>query len=231
MSTKGSAFLRARRPEHKQQRYDAILAAARELATAESVNAVSLADIAERVGMHKSALLRYFETREEIFLRLAEVEWREWAGAVVADLDDIGPDGDPDRIAETIAVSFSDRPLFCQLLLHGPLTLERNVSLDAVRTFKRAAMRAAADVAGALHRAMPSLDMAACVELLAMTAMIASGMWQVVNPPPAVVALHAEPAAGTEVPDLPELPEFPDVIARFVRVYMAGMQSGSSPSA
>ncbi len=31
--------------------------------------------------MHKSALLRYFETREEIFLRLTADGWREWSAA------------------------------------------------------------------------------------------------------------------------------------------------------
>jgi AcrR family transcriptional regulator len=227
VSTEGTAFLRARRPEHKRQRYVAILDAARELAVADGVGAVSLAAIADRVGMHKSALLRYFETREEIFLRLAEADWREWADAVAADLDGLGPGADPGRIAEALATSFSDRPLFCQLLVHGPLTLERNVSLDVVRAFKRAAMRAAADVAAALHRALPALTPSASFELLAMTGLIASGMWQMANPPPAIVALHAEPPLTADGdgagPEVPELPEFPGSVARFVRVYLAGL--------
>jgi AcrR family transcriptional regulator len=226
VSTKGAAFLRARRPEHKRQRYDAILGAARELATAESVNAVSLAGIAERVGMHKSALLRYFETREEIFLRLAETEWRDWADALVAELADIGPDDGAERIADTLARSLSDRPLFCQLLLHAPLTLERNVSLDVVRGFKQAAMGAVGDVAGALHRALPALGRDASYELLAMTGLLASGMWQAANPPPAVVALHAELASTGATSMAPELPDFPDAVARFVRVYLAGLRAG-----
>ena len=224
MTTKGAAFLRARRPEHKRQRYDAILDAARELATAESVNAVSLAGIAERVGMHKSALLRYFETREEIFLRLAEADWREWADALVAALADIGPDGGAERIAETLGRSFSDRPLFCQLLLHSPLTLERNVSLDVVRGFKRAAMGAVDDVAGALHGALPVLGRDASFELLIMTGLVASGMWQAANPPPAVVAVQAEFACTGAASMAPGMPAFPDAVARFVRVYLAGLR-------
>ena len=85
-------FQRARRPEQKQQRYEAIMAAARALAERNSVRDVSLTDIAAEVGMHKSALLKYFGTREEIFLRLAEDEWRQWGAATVADLD-AGPAG------------------------------------------------------------------------------------------------------------------------------------------
>ncbi|RPK37289.1 hypothetical protein OG322_39990 [Streptomyces sp. NBC_01260] len=32
------------------------------------------------------------------------------------------------------------RPLFCDLLAHTPLNLERNVSTDTVRTFKKGAI-------------------------------------------------------------------------------------------
>ena len=70
-------YQRARRPEQKLERRDAILGAARELALRDGVRAVSLADIAARVGIHKSALLRYFETREQIFLELTAEAWRE----------------------------------------------------------------------------------------------------------------------------------------------------------
>ena len=43
--------------------------------------------------MHKSAMLRYFETREEIFLRLTADGWREWSTALRAGLEDArGPD-------------------------------------------------------------------------------------------------------------------------------------------
>ena len=46
------------------------------------IRQVTLTDIADAVGMHKSALLRYFETREEIFLRLTADGWREWTPAL-----------------------------------------------------------------------------------------------------------------------------------------------------
>src|SRR5579862_5917977 len=81
-------FERARRPEQKLQRRDAILRAAGELALRAGVRNVSLADIAARVGIHKSALLRYFETREQIFLELTAAAWRDWIGALHAGLDE-----------------------------------------------------------------------------------------------------------------------------------------------
>ena len=93
-----STYQRARRPEQKLERRDAILSAARELALRDGVRGVSLADIAARVGIHKSALLRYFETREQIFLELTADAWREWVAALHAGLDPAAPgSGRPGR--------------------------------------------------------------------------------------------------------------------------------------
>ena len=84
-------FLRARRPEQKQQRREDILAAARELALIGGVRGVSLAGIAARAGIDKSALLRYFETREQIFLELTAREWAPWVRALHDGLDGVAP--------------------------------------------------------------------------------------------------------------------------------------------
>lgn len=215
MHKEGAAFLRARRPEQKQQRYAAILDAARELALRDGVGGVSLAGIAALVGMHKSALLNYFETREEIFLRLAETEWREWAAGLVAELTTAGPE--PRDVAEALARAFADRPLFCQLLIHSPLTLERNVSFEVVRAFKRAAMATVDEVVPALHRALPALSPKACLDLLAMSGIAAAGLWQAAHPPPQVVAVHAEQPGPIDYPDLTTS------LSRFVRIYLTGL--------
>jgi AcrR family transcriptional regulator len=215
VNTTGAGFLRARRPEQKQQRYAAILDAARELALHDGVGAVSLADIAAQVGMHKSALLKYFETREEIFLRLAETEFGEWAAGAVAALSTAGPD--PREVAERLACSVADRPLFCQLLLYTPLTLERNVSLDVVRAHKLAIKGSMQEVLPVLQRALPALDADACFDLFMMSGVVAAGLWQAAHPSPQVVALHAEDPGAASYPD------FRTSLIRFVRVYLAGL--------
>ena len=75
------SYQRARRPEQKEERREAILAAARALASERSVRAVSLGDIAREVGLAKSNVLRYFESREEVFLTLLLREWEAWREA------------------------------------------------------------------------------------------------------------------------------------------------------
>lgn len=223
MHTEGAGFLRARRPEQKRQREAAILDAARRLALRDGVGAVSLAAIAADVGMHKSALLKYFGTREEIFLRLAEAEWDEWAAATVAELDG-GPPGE-DRVVDVLTRSLVERPLFCQMLIHATLTLERNVSLDAVRRSKVAATRAAGEVSDALHRALPGLDRDECFELLGATGLVSAGLWQMAHPPLVVQALYADPPAGIG-PAPYAARGFAGSVARFVRIYLAGLRRG-----
>ncbi|MEW1836745.1 TetR family transcriptional regulator [Nonomuraea angiospora] len=93
------AFVRARRPEHKQQRREEILAAARDLAVASGVRNVSLGAVAEAVGLAKSNIMRYFGTREEIYLILAADEWHQWAAAVTTRLEATSAGVAPDEAA------------------------------------------------------------------------------------------------------------------------------------
>ncbi len=183
-------FQRARRPEQKQQRQDAILDAARELALRHGVRNVSLADIAEQVGIHKSALLRYFETREQIFLELTAQAWRGWARALHAELDGASP-GSAGLVADVVARSFAGRPLLCDLIPHTALNLERNVSPDGVRRYKLTSLGAVSDAAGLVHQVLPDLTAEECREFISTMANLAGSLWQISNPPPALAELYA----------------------------------------
>src|SRR4051812_6167156 len=110
-----SEFQRARSPEAKQQREDAILAAARSLCAKRGIRQITLTDNADAVGMHKSAMLRYFETREQIFLRLTAEDWREWSEVLRAKLERIGfPTAK--SVASAFSTTLADRGMFCDLL-------------------------------------------------------------------------------------------------------------------
>ena len=197
MSTE--AYQRARRPEQKLERRDAILGAARELALRDGVRGVSLAGIASRVGIHKSALLRYFETREQIFLELTAEAWREWAGALRRSLDDLGPgpgsgsaagSGSAGAVADVVARSFGDRPLLCDLIAHTPLNLERNVSSAAVRRYKLTSLGAVTEAAGLVHGLLPALTNDECREFISAMASLAGALWQISTPSPALAELY-----------------------------------------
>ena len=183
-------YQRARRPEQKLERRDAILGAARELALRDGVRAVSLADIAARVGIHKSALLRYFETREQIFLELTAEAWRDWTAALHAGLDAVEP-GAAALVAEVFARSFGDRPLLCDLIAHTPLNLERNVSPEAVRRYKLTSLGAVDEAAAIVHRVLPELTLTEGGEFVAALASLAGALWQIANPTAALAEFYA----------------------------------------
>jgi AcrR family transcriptional regulator len=184
-----SDFQRARSPEAKQQREDAILAAARSLGAKRGIRQITLTDIADAVGMHKSAMLRYFETREQIFLRLTAEDWREWSAALRAKLERIGS-----PTAKTVASAFSatlaDRGMFCDLLAQAPLNLERNVSLEAVRAFKLVTHNEVDAIVEVMRRLLPRLTERDCIDVIATATSLSGAFWQMVNPPPDVVALY-----------------------------------------
>jgi AcrR family transcriptional regulator len=126
-------FQRARRPDQKDQRREAILGAAAELAQRSGVAWVSLGDIGTAVGLAKSNVLRYFGTREEIYLRLTMQEGSDWAAAVSEALQDaVGAAA----TAAALADAYADRPLYCDLTTHAETMLEHNVSMAVLREYK-----------------------------------------------------------------------------------------------
>lgn len=184
-----SAFVRARRPEHKQQRREAILAAARELAIESGVRNVSLGGVASAVGLAKSNVVRYFGTREEIYLELTTTEWLDWADEVSVRLAAAtGPDDVIDALADTL----TGRPLFCDLLGHVSITLEHNISVPAARAFKRAMLGVLDDLGARVAAAHPDLTTAEGVELAGAAAAFAGTLFPVTNPPPALRELYAQ---------------------------------------
>jgi AcrR family transcriptional regulator len=205
-------FQRARSAEAKQQRESAILAAARALGAERGIRQITLTEIAEAVGMHKSALLRYFETREEIFLRLTADGWREWSAALRASLEELAvpvpvpepvPLPLPAAVAEVFARTLAARGLFCDLLAQAPLNLERNVSLDAVRSFKLVTLAEVDAIVTVVRRLLPGLTERDGVDLIAAATAMSGAFWQMATPGPEVAALYrSDPRLAHAVVDV-----------------------------
>jgi AcrR family transcriptional regulator len=185
-----SDFQRARSPEAKQRREDAILAAARALGAERGIRQITLTDIADAVGMHKSALLRYFETREQIFLRLTAADWREWSAAVRAELERVSGSPTAEAVASAFSTTLADRGMFSDLLAQAPLNLERNVSLEAVRAYKLGTHHEVDAIVEVMRRLLPSLTEQHCVDVLATATSLSGAFWQMTSPPPEVAALY-----------------------------------------
>ncbi|MFI8977392.1 TetR/AcrR family transcriptional regulator [Nocardia asteroides] len=212
-------FQRARRPEHKDHRRREILAAAATLAAERGVGKVSLADIGKVVGLTKSNVLRYFETREAIYLHLSADAYRGWAeriGHAVHDLP-VGPT-QPETIARLLTDTIAADPLMCDLLGTINTVLEHNVSLEAALVHKRAARAALDTISTSLARAHAGLSARAARELALATAMIAASAWPATHP--STVLTEAYRADS----DLAEfIIEFDSYLTRAIMVYLRGL--------
>jgi AcrR family transcriptional regulator len=153
------------------------------------VRRVSLGDIAKDVGLTKSNVLRYFETREAIYLHLTATGYRSWADRVIARLDGSAPVG-PREIAAALAEGMAADRLFCDLVCEGPAALEHNVSAEVVLAFKRSLYEAVDDLAAALVARQPGLSPRQANQVIAAAGMLVSGLWPWSNPPPVLAELY-----------------------------------------
>ncbi|MEJ3742772.1 TetR family transcriptional regulator [Actinomycetes bacterium KLBMP 9797] len=212
MTSTMSEFVRARRPEHKQQRRDAILTVARQLAVDSGVANVSLGGVAAAVGLAKSNVVRYFGTREEIYLELAAEGWRDWRDGVLRRLD--AGDDVVDALAETLEA----RPLFCDLLSHASTSLEHNVSVAAARDYKHVMVDVISDLGSAVAKAHPTLTDREGFELVTAAAGLVGVLYPADNPPPTLAEVYAQQ------PDLAAArPPFLPTMKRLLAAIAAGL--------
>jgi AcrR family transcriptional regulator len=208
-------FQRARSPQQKAVRRAAILDAAARLAAAKGVRLVSLGDIATEVGLTKSNVLRYFETREDIYLQLTAAGYRSWADRVTVGLDQTRVVG-PVEVGTVLAESLAADRLFCDLVSEGAAALEYNVSPNAVRAFKRAMFEAVDDLTDALATRSERLTPEQAAEVITATVVLTAGLWPWCNPPPVLVELYrTDPhVVGTRMEFVPRLRRLIEVVVR-----------------
>jgi AcrR family transcriptional regulator len=215
------AFQRARSAQAKQAREEAILDAARALGRGRGIRDVTLTDIAAAVGMHKSALLRYFETREQIFLKLTAEGWREWSADLRAQLEE-RVHATTGEVAEILASTLAARPMFCDLLAQAPMNLERNVSVESVRAFKLVTLEEI-ELIGAELRRLLGLTELQTVDLVATATSLAGALWQMATPGPRLRELYrTDPRLGHAVVEVE--PRLRRVLAAF----LAGLDTGAA---
>ena len=189
-----SGFQRARRPEQREQRRQMILDAATAMLAEMPVAEISLRELSRRVGLDGSNVLRYFETREGVFLALLDKLSEEWLGQLERDLSaSPRPVVRIGLIAETWARSLASRPLLCELTSVLSGVLERNVSVDSVRDFKRRAIARNVRLATLVRGLLPDLTERAALEIASLAHTLLAGLWPLANPGPVVRAATEDP--------------------------------------
>lgn len=196
----GGVRERARSAGDKAQRSEDLLDAAEALALElGGVRFVTVAAVTERAGLHRTGVRRYYASKEELLLELAERGWARWRDTVSARLAGqagVSPSGVSGILAETIA----SLPVFCDLLAHAAMSLEGDVSAERARHYKTRAFAAHDEIIERLERASV-MSRGQLRALVAATLPLASGLWQAAHPTPALAELYEQvPAWGHLTP-------------------------------
>ncbi|WP_282089381.1 TetR/AcrR family transcriptional regulator [Streptomyces tendae] len=192
-------FQRARSEEQRGIRRQAILDTTAAMLEEMPIGEISLNELSRRVGLAKSNVLRYFESREAILLELLDRAWQQWVADLPA-LAQAGIDqGAPasrraEQFAAVIAASLAQRHVLCDLLSAQAGVLEHNVSPQVAARYKRAAVANVADIAAVTHQHLPELGDSAA-QLTATMIMAIGAVWTHARPSPAMLAAYeADPS-------------------------------------
>ena len=134
-------------------------------------------------------MLRYFGSREEIYLELATRQWREWAEALTIALE---TDTQAASVTDIISASLVERPLFCELMSQVWINLEHNVSVAVSLEFKATSSTLADTLAQRVAAAQSTLTPEESRELIDGAVMLAAAVWVVANPSPKVLSVYAQ---------------------------------------
>jgi AcrR family transcriptional regulator len=195
-------FQRARRPEQRAERRRAILATAAAMLAEMPVADVSLNELSRRVGLAKSNVLNYFDSREAVLLELSSSELAAWVQDLATALPHQAPEAEAideraERLVATIVGTLAKRPVLCDLISTQASVLERNITTETALTFKRAALVAFEELITVVVDVLPELGPEGAGRFIAAASLLAGAIWTHSHPVPAILAAYeTDPALG-----------------------------------
>ncbi|AQA06047.1 TetR family transcriptional regulator [Mycobacterium sp. MS1601] len=154
------------------------------------VRFVTVAAVTARAGLHRTGVRRYYASKEELLLELAERGWGQWRDAIqnaTAGRCDLGPT----EIAEILVKTIASLPVFCDLLAHVAMTLEDDVELDRARRYKLIAFAAHDQLVGSLQRTT-TMTPTQVQTLVTTTVALTASLWQTAHPSPTLAKLYEQ---------------------------------------
>ena len=185
-----TTFQRARSEETREIRRQAILDTAARMLAEMPAGEITLNELSRRSHLAKSAILKYFESREAILLELLDRAWKQWTADLAAQPTDR-------RLADALTESLERHPQFCELLSAQAGVLEHNVSAEVAGRYKLAAYANVAALADVIRTHLPELgDLAA--QLAPQIVLVIGAVWTHSRPSPGMLAAYeADPHLAT----------------------------------
>jgi AcrR family transcriptional regulator len=195
----GVTFQRARNDEQREIRRRVILDTAAAMLDEMPVAEVSLNELSRRVGLAKSNVLRYFESREAVLLELLDDFLGSWLERLDEELA-AGIDAHASskkraaQLAEILSETLASRVVLCDLFGAQGGVLEHNVSVEVVKRHKRSSLARLETMSELMRRHMPELGEGA--QLFCLMSLVSAGALSSYVPPPAsLLAAYAEEPA------------------------------------
>ncbi len=192
-------FQRARNEEQREIRRQAILNTASAMLDEMPVAEVSLNELARRVGLAKSNVLRYFDSREAVLLELLNDFLARWLEDLSVDLTagvtaEATSDIRAAQLAEILSRSLADRVVLCDLFGAQGGVLEHNVSIEAVKKHKRSSLARLKTLTELVLRHIPELGDSA--QLFCLMSLVSAGaLSSYFPPPPTLLAAYTDEPA------------------------------------
>lgn len=157
------------------------------------VAAVSLNELSRRVGLSKSAMSLYFESREAVLLGLlteAAARYRDEVAETIAGwVDRSAPAPARARqVAARLAATFAAHPMLCELLSVQHVILEHNISVEVATGYKRSSRDAFHWLAARLGDLLPELDDERALRAAHMVIILVGALWIRSRPAPSLLA-------------------------------------------
>ncbi len=157
---------------------------------------LTLNGLSRRVGLAKSNVLRYFESREAVLLELLDDFMGTWLAGLAEELDagidaHAAPQVRAGQLAEILSHSLADRVILCDLFGAQGGVLERNVSVEVAKRHKRSSLSRLAAMSELLLGHLPELGEGA--QLFCLMSLVSAGaLSSYVPPPPSLLAAYTE---------------------------------------
>jgi AcrR family transcriptional regulator len=215
-------FKRARSDEQRAERRRTILATAATMLTEMPVAQLSLNELSRRVGLAKSNVLNYFESREAVLLELVDAETAAWVQALNDALARVDPAASVldrgEQVTAAVVRTLQERPVFCDLISAQAAVLERNISAEMALSFKRGTVAHYQRMIDVTVGALPELGRAGGEQFVFTAALLAGAIWSHACAGPAVLAAYeADPSlAVLRI-------EFDEAMTRSLRALLTGL--------
>ena len=185
---------RARKPEQKAIRREAILNAALRLFSEKDYADISLNAIAKEAGISKPNIYRYFSTREEIFLVIYAKEQSKLVAVMTERIQILQGQDNVNAIVQVWVQTFIEHSVLLNLMPQLAISLERNSSVEQLVKFKHQSGIELQGLLESLIGAYPALGMEQWYQIIACGFSMIVGLWPISNPGDRLLEAYNHPS-------------------------------------